>query len=103
MKQGSTTDELDTRLGELGKAGDRLNDEFGKCFDRASLLISVAKSLGIDQLNAAKVGLPGPRFDIGDVFKGINDELANARLCENSLKECTAELRDLHKVKRASR
>lgn len=92
-----------TRLGELRKAGDRLNNEFGKCLDRAGLLISVVKSLKADQLNAAKVGLAGPRIDIVDVFKGISDELANARRRETALEECIAGLRDLHKVKRSSR
>ncbi len=95
--------ELDIRLNDLKKTGERLNAECGQCLDRAGLLISVAKSFGTDQLNAAKVGWAGPRFDIGDVFKGINDELANARRFKNALEECTAELRDLHKVKRSSR
>lgn len=98
-----TTDELDVRLIELGKTGERLNDEFGKCLDRAALLISSAKSLGTDQLNAAKVGSAGLRFDIGQVFEGIEYELTNAQLREHALEECKAEMRDLHKVKRASR
>jgi hypothetical protein len=91
------------RLNELSKTGERLNAEFGKCLDRAGLLISVAKSLGIDQLNAAKVGSAGLRFDVGRVFEGIEYELANAQLREHALEECKAEMRDLWKVKRAMR
>lgn len=95
--------ELDVRFDELSKAADRINAEFGKCLDQASLLISVARSLGTDQLNAAKVGSAGLRFDIGRVFEGIEYELANAQLREHALEECKAEMRDLWKVKRAMR
>lgn len=98
-----TTDELDVRLNGLRKTGERLNAEYGQCLDRASLLISVAKSLGTDQLNAAKAGFSGPRFDIVDVFKGIDDELASAQLREHALEECRARMLDLWKVKRAMR
>lgn len=99
----STTDELDVRLIELGKTGERLNEEYGKCLDRAGLLISVAKSLGTDQLNAAKVGSAGLRYEIGQVFEGLERELADAQLREQALEECKAEMRDLWKVKRAMR
>jgi hypothetical protein len=95
--------ELDVRFDEMSKAADHLNAEFGKCLDRASLLISVARSLGIDQLNAAKVGSAGPRFDFGPVFEGIEHELSNAQLRAHALEECKAEMRDLWKVKRAMR
>lgn len=98
-----TTDELDVRLNRLRKTSERLNAEYGQCLDRASLLISVAKSLGIDQLNAAKAGFSGPRFDIIDVFKGINDELASAQSRGHALQECKEKLLDLWKVKRALR
>lgn len=98
-----TTDELDVRLNELRKTGERLNAEFGQCLDRAGLLISVAKSLGADQFNAAKAGFSGPRFDIGDAFKGIDNELTNAQLRAHALEECKAQVRDLWKVKRATR
>lgn len=95
--------ETDVRLNELEKIGERLNAEYGQCLDRAGLLISVAKSLGVDQFNAAKAGFSGPRFDIGDVFKGIDNELTNAQLRAHALEECKAQVRDLWKVKRAMR
>lgn len=98
-----TTDELDVRLDGLRKTGERLNDEYGRCLDRAGLLISIAKSLGTDHLNAAKAGFSGPRFDIADVFKGIDDELSNAQLHEQALDECRATMLDLWTLKRAMR
>lgn len=98
-----TIDELDVRLTELNKTGECLNAEFGKCLDRAGLLISVARSLRADQFNAAKAGFSGPRFDIGRVFEGIEYELTNAQLRAHALDECKAEMRDLWKVQRAVR
>ena len=98
-----TMDELDVRLTELRQTGERLNAEFGKCLDRASLLISVTKSLATDQLNAAKVGSAGIRYDIGPMFEGSERELADARRYETALAECKAEMRDLHKIRRAIR
>ena len=97
-----TIDELDARLTELCKTGERLNHEFGKCLDRAGLLISVAKSLETDSLNAAKVGSASIRFDIGRVFDGIEYEVTNAQLCHQALEECSVEMRGLWKVKRAT-
>ena len=95
--------ELDVRLTELFKTGERLNREFGNCLDRAGLLISVAKSLETDNLKAAKVGSAGIRYDIGRVFDGIEYEVTNAQLCQHALKECRIEMHDLWKVKRAMR
>jgi len=95
--------ETDVRFNDLKKIGERLNAEYGQCLDRAGLLISVAKSLGTDQLNAAKAGFSYPRLDIRDVFKGIDSELTNALLREHALDECKSEMRDLHKIKRAAR
>lgn len=99
----SPTNELDVRLTELFKAGERLNREFGNCLDRAGLLISVAKSLETDNLNAAKVGSAGIRFDIGRIFDGIEYEVTSAQLCQHALEDCRVEMRDLHKIKRAAR
>jgi hypothetical protein len=98
-----TIDELDARLTELCKTGERINHEFGKCLDRAGLLISVAKSLETDNLNAAKVGSASIRFDIGRVFDGIGYEVTNAQLCQQALEQCRAKMRDLWTLKRAMR
>lgn len=74
--------------------GERVNGEYHRCLDRAALLVSVAKALATDHLNAAKRGRSGPRFDIEGAYRGIEFELANARKYQEVLTECNAALRE---------